>query len=158
MSESQVEGTSPHPEDTEPKPPHRQILKRPIDATKYSPPATYPPLPEGYRKHRRHYVLGWKVTPRWFATFAERLWKGNPIGNSLILTGQCILEQRIKYSNFYWMGGLPHDIPIPDDPDDPSVEIHELFAVCTTARSYLFKRRLTQAQYEFLVALLETSW
>lgn len=51
------------------------------------------------------------------------------------------------------MGGLPHDIPIPDDPDDPSVEIHELFAVCTTARSYLFKRRLTQAQYEFLVAL-----
>ncbi|OSX57869.1 hypothetical protein POSPLADRAFT_1173843, partial [Postia placenta MAD-698-R-SB12] len=151
MSNPQVERTCQPSEDAEPKP-HKQILKRPIDATKYSPPATYPPLPEGYEKHERYYVLGWKVMPSWFASFAQRLCKGNPNADSWLF-GMRLLKHRVKYYDFYWMGGLPHDVPIPANPYDPTVDVHQLFAVCTTARSYLFKQRLTQAQYEFMVAL-----
>ncbi|OSX57917.1 hypothetical protein POSPLADRAFT_1154920 [Postia placenta MAD-698-R-SB12] len=128
----------------------------PLDSQVQSGEAILPDLPDGYEAHGCHYVLGWTEIDH-LQALGRAYYKGD---STRQVDWDCIAMAQLKlmagYHNLYWASALPDDVLVPPPAYAGRPQGCPLvFAILSSATMDSPSARLSQAQYDWLVAAFD---
>ncbi|KAI0370768.1 hypothetical protein BV20DRAFT_1121148 [Pilatotrama ljubarskyi] len=131
--------------------------------------AVLPPVPPAVRDVDHPFVLGWAYTNAWWKLFydvsKEVTFEQDPaVDWSTYSTTLSELCRRSNcHDSLFSAWGVRADMPVWDDNTSDeywlSLPVTGLFAICCTANHFLYRRRPTEKQYQWLKMVLgEPTW